>query len=53
MSEISKPALPVEQELAELKARVEKALAIADEVKVYRGGGKPKHVRMAVVLRGQ
>lgn len=40
-------------EILRLKEKIRLALAVADEETVYRCGGKPKHIRMAEILRGK
>jgi hypothetical protein len=42
-----------EEQSRELGDRIRRALEVADEEKVYRCGGKPKHTRMADILRGK
>lgn len=46
--------LPIEDKLeyTELKKRVKQAIEVADEDKVYRCGGSPRHIRMKAILNG-
>lgn len=42
----------LESKLSTIGDRIRRALEVAEEVKVHRCGGKPKHIRMAEILRG-
>lgn len=43
----------LETKLSAMGDRIRRALEVADEEKIYRCGGKPKHIRMAEILRGK